>query len=369
MRSPILSRIFSVGFIFLILLGSPFLRAEQDGERVGVFYFPGWRDNTPYSPAKFPWDRIKEYPERKPLLGWYDEGRAEVLDSHLKWMSEYGVSFVVFDWYFGKNRKVNLSHVLDAYLVAKDRHGVGFTIMWANHDTLPESVGDWKSMVDVWLDSYLSDPDYLRVGGAPVVFVFSARLFEKQAEQTGSTVKELIALAKGWAKEKGFKGLHFVVGSEAVQPLIGSSSAVTGYSAFFTYNWHRGPRDARVSHSFAELDDGYRRQWSLFLSDSLLPLVVPMTVGWDRRPWGGSSDSLHDESMASPAEFRAHLDAGAFFMKKMRSKYVAGDGAEFAKLAVVCCWNEFGEGAFLEPSKAWGFQYLDAIRSVFGKGR
>ena len=34
-------------------------------------------------------------------------------------------------------------------------------------------------------------------------------------------------------------------------------------------------------------------------------------------------------------------------------------------MAIIEAWNEWGEGAYIEPNTEWGFGYLDAIRDVF----
>ena len=33
---------------------------------------------------------------------------------------------------------------------------------------------------------------------------------------------------------------------------------------------------------------------------------------------------------------------------------------------VICCWNEFGEGSYIEPTKKDGFSYLEKVKKVFG---
>ncbi len=62
---------------------------------IGIYYYPGW------SPDRMgTWKRQAETPERDSLLGWYEEGRAEVADWHIKWAVENGISFFVYDWYW-----------------------------------------------------------------------------------------------------------------------------------------------------------------------------------------------------------------------------------------------------------------------------
>jgi hypothetical protein len=36
------------------------------------------------------------------------------------------------------------------------------------------------------------------------------------------------------------------------------------------------------------------------------------------------------------------------------------------KILMIEAWNEFGEGSYIEPTKKWGFSYLETIKNVFG---
>jgi hypothetical protein len=33
---------------------------------------------------------------------------------------------------------------------------------------------------------------------------------------------------------------------------------------------------------------------------------------------------------------------------------------------MVCCWNEYGEGSYIEPTKMYDLEYLKRIKKVFG---
>lgn len=37
-----------------------------------------------------------------------------------------------------------------------------------------------------------------------------------------------------------------------------------------------------------------------------------------------------------------------------------------AKIGAICCWNEFGEGFYIEPTKKDRFSYLDKVKKLFG---
>lgn len=336
---------------------------HADTYQIGVFYFPGWKDGQPGAPSAMPWVPIKAFPEREPALGWYDEGSADVMRQQLDWMQSYGIDFVVFDWYYVEGRKVLLEHALASYMRAPNRSKTRFSILWANHSNMPKSLQDWQAMVGYWVKYYFPRPEFMRMDGRPVVFVFSADSLKKQAESFGATSKHLLDSAQEIARAAGFEGINFIAGTGAYLSMIDSYARDAGYAGFSAYNYHQGPLSPynTPSHSYEELDQGYQAHWSRFAEKGGLPLIVPITAGWDKRPWGGSIDPAHDLSFSTTEEFGKHLDAAKRFMDE-NPKLTKGMG-------VVCCWNEFGEGSYIEPTKKDGFGYLEKIRSVFGVSR
>lgn len=334
---------------------------------LGVFYYPGWKHGAlglPAGPAD-PWERIRAFPEREPLLGWYDEGQPAVMAQQLRWMQQHGVGFVVFDWYWGAEQEY-LGHALQAYQRVPERHGTPYALMWANHGRAPVSRRDFTAMVEELLARHLKRPEYLHVDGRPLVFIQLPEQLDRNARLLGSDGGQLLQEAQAMARTAGLaEGILFVAGANAGPGGVADGMArAQGYGAYFNYNYHAGPGartrgQLRFSHSFAELDEGYRAHWDWFLRQGDLPYIVPLTAGWDKRPWGGSSDPRHDDSIPSDAEFLAHLRAGA--------ERLAAEPARTLGLAVLCCWNEFGEGSIVEPTKARGLRTLEAVRSVFAR--
>ena len=114
-----------------------------------------------------------------------------------------------------------------------------------------------------------------------------------------------------------------------------------------------------ISETYDQLDKAYRTQWEWILKNSKLPYFTPMTSGWDKRPWGGSSPAAHDNSVSTPETFESHLRAAKALMDAYpeRSK----------RTGMLCCWNEFGEGSYIEPTKRHGMRYLEKVQDVFGQ--
>jgi hypothetical protein len=334
--------------------------------RTGVFYFPGWKDGSLGNAYARPWEPIKAFPERQPLLGWYDEGRDSVMAQHLSWMRDHGIGYVVFDYYWRgeEHQQPLMDHALRAYMRVKAGKGVQFAIMWANHDKRPKQGRDFYELFAHWLQVYLRDPDYLRIDGKPVVFVMLGEELDIRARMFGSSARQLLDRAQIMARQAGLPGIFFVAGAGPGTETVQGGGTRMGYSAYFAYNHHTGPagrigNEQRESHTYAELDQAYRVTWQWFMSGKAdLPYIVSLTSGWDRRPWGGSGDRRHDNSVATPAAFKQHLQAGKSILQRY-PQYTVG-------LSVICCWNEFGEGSYIEPTRGNGMGFLEAVRDVFG---
>lgn len=328
------------------------LNSAERAMKLGVYYFPGWRDRTPHAPADYPWERIKAYPEREPVLGWYDEGDVSVMQSHVHMMADHGLGFVAFDWYWGRDNQVYLEHALRAFLSVADRRGLEFSLLWANHDGVPVTLSNFDRMVAYWIKNYFGNRSFLRVDGKPVVIVFSANELDNQAKMLGLTPAALMSRAQGMARSAGLPGIYFVAGTTSDEPKFHAfSRADSGYSAISAYNLHWMPGASHAAHSYAELDAAYRKHWERYELLGELPVIYPLSSGWDKRPWGGSADPLADRSVATPDEFEQHLRAGVQTIQRVGAPH----------LGVICCWNEFGEGSYIEPTRSLGAAVLERV--------
>lgn len=332
--------------------------AQQDPYNIGVYYFPGWANHQKGAQFPLPWEKIKPFPEREPMLGWYKDGSDDVARQHIDWMADHGIDFVVFDWYWSKESAVYLEHALASYLRSPNRDRVGFSILWANHNQVPVSRDNFDRMIHYWVRYYFGQKGYLRVEGKPVVFIFYAEFLKNDAAKLGLSTKDLLDSAQEIAKQNGLPGIYFVAGTPAVSPMIDGYASASGYSALSAYNYHGGLKSPVMSRSFPELDAAYQEHWDRFGRKGDLPVIVPMTSGWDKRPWGGSRDPKHDESVSTPGQFERHLRAAKTFMDNTTNKT--------PKMGVICCWNEFGEGSYIEPTKQDGFSHLEKVKKVFG---
>lgn len=341
----------------LALLCSKTMAAEYS---IGVYYFPGW---TEYKDAWWnpPWEKIKPYPEMEPVLGWYPEGDDSIAEKQLAWMTNYEIDFVAYDWYWD-GKAPFLNHAIDAYRRVASTQKPSYCLLWANHSEIPSRPEHFTAMVDYWLTNYFKDPNYLRLDGKPVVIVFSPEQLRNNAAMFGKSTRELFALARDRAVKAGMPGIWFIGHAPANAYWVNGFMPEQGYDALTAYNYHSkgfaGEFTGKEppSTSYAELLEGYKSQWNWILQNSSLPYVVPMSSGWDSRPWG--SNTPHDNSRSTPESFRQMLLAGREVMDRYPDKT--------RRMGIIYAWNEFGEGGYIEPTKKWGFQYLQAVKDVFG---
>jgi hypothetical protein len=329
--------------------------------RIGTYYFPGWKDNQLGNPRRRPWEPLQLYVDREPLLGWYAEDSPGVMDQQLKWMRDYGLDYVVFDFLWSGDNRPLLTAGIDAYLGANDRHGVQFSLIWTNHTTFKFTKAQFQTLFTFWATRYFKHRDYVKVDGKPLVFIFSADTLDANAKAIGMTTPELVAMADDIVKPMGLPGVSFIGASTGSRYKFAGS----GYQGFSAYNYHSPAsapltpaRPENLARSYVELDDSYQDQWAWMRNKAHGLYVLPMTSGWDKRPWGGSKDPKHDDSRSTPAEFRNHLLAAR--------KFLDSNPELTRRMGVICCWNEFGEGSFIEPTKVDGMKYLEQVRDVFG---
>ncbi|MCS7253134.1 MAG: glycoside hydrolase family 99-like domain-containing protein [Armatimonadetes bacterium] len=316
---------------------------------VGVYYFPGWKTASQWMP-------IISFPERKPLLGWYREGDPEVADWHIKWAVEHGITFFAYDWYWVRGAR-QLEHALhDGYMRARYRHMLKFCLLWANHNPPnTSSLEDCIAVTRFWIEHYFRRPEYLTIDGKPVVIIFSTHRLSEDLG-TYENVRKAFDAMRGECIKAGLQGLYIIacVGNAAHAEM----AAKEGYDAVTAYNWPTlGMPPSLRRASFDSLIEAYRRNWEDIAVRSPIPLMLPISGGWDSRPWHGENALVRYGR--TPENFRRHLQDAKRMLEDERFK------GKLLPMVLIEAWNEWGEGSYIEPHAEFAFGYLDAIREVF----
>lgn len=314
---------------------------------VGSYYFPGH-----FSPQR--WIPFRRLGFPTPLLGYYRDGEEGVMDWHIKWATEHGISFFAFDWYYDWRRGESTDHnlALDrGFLQARFRHLMQFTLMWCNES--PTDVGyqeeDMLRLARVLTRLYFCQPNYLRIHGDNVLIIsIPERVIEAFGPQGAARVFEQMAQV---SRAEGYGGLFPVAKQHTDQETLRAA----GFRATTGYNYPLAgmtQEELRARHApYESLIAGYEEIWQQATAPGSLPYIVPVLPGWDSRPWYLGDAIVRTDP--SPRLF-ARMCANA-------RRYVDPS----LRMIIAECWNEFGEGSYLEPTAQTGFGYLDAMRSVF----
>lgn len=323
---------------------------------LGMMVCSLWR--TAKTPA---WDRVKPYPERRPVLGYYDEGNPEVNDWEIKYMAEHGIDFEIFCWYKPEGSEGQMiktptsSYAIDGLKRSKYANMMKYCIIWENKTAHLATMQDFKeNLVPFWIENYFKDPNYYTIDGKPVFTIheinaFIRQLDKSQVDEAGyAKVKEAIAYLKSECEKAGLGGCIVMTNNGGGTNFDITKADEIGLDAVYTYGF--GSNGASPE---------YVKMMSKSYVDTGVDYIGLASQGFDSYPWSGNRglqityDDFEDVCRWLRDDFTKNLANG-----KYGRNVVTFDN-----------WNEYGEGHILAPTDGDGFNYLDIIKKVFSKSQ
>lgn len=297
-------------------------------------------------------------------LGYYDLRDVGVMHKQAALAKEFGLYGFCFYYYWFNGRRV-LETPLDNWL--QFGPDFPFCICWANenwtrrwdgqdHDVLLHQ--DYTpGFEDQWMDDVLpllSDTRYIRVDGAPMLLVYRI-----------DKIPNPRATAERWraiCKERGLGRIHLV----AVQSFGLEDPRRYGFDAAVQFPPHNTHYllDPRKVPGVDPQFTGYLEDQIAVAADYLArpepeyPVYQGVMPAWDNTPRIGRR--AHIDLHASPALYETWLKSSVG--KALRAS------AKQAPFVFINAWNEWAEGAYLEPDTANGRAYLAATRRALVAG-
>ena len=159
-------------------------------------------------------------------------------------------------------------------------------------------------------------------------------------------------------RQAGLGELHLSEAINALLAAVGLDSR-SGHS----WSWSATPGEICVDYGIAAEQNIGR--YECFTRDFNLPYNPVFMTGWDSSPRTVQSDIYENSgypftailSGSTPAQFEKYL-------RKVRA-FLESD-AFTGNFLLLHSWNEWTEGAYLEPDEENRFGHLEAIRNVFG---
>ena len=351
-------------------------------------YYPGWKKGGNVAHNGF-YD-LHDYPERTPLWGYYDESSPEVFDWQIKWALEHGINCFIHCWY--RNREnignpvtvedLRLGHAIhEAFFNARYKDMMKFAIMWECVWGKAQDKNDLiNNLLPFWVEQYFSKPNYLKIDGKPVLFVYNLKEMMK-AIGGFDPAKEAFDALREEIKKYGFDGIHITANHQATKVDLTNqwwdsldTYKKMGMDSNFQYGWSiaiedltdaeyenylkRGgyvPSDFALKFFENQIDMRvkYDPDYTMYVASSML----------DSEPWfkvfGKSEKGPTLRYIFSIPEYVEHLK---YVKKTIDSLPETSVGKN---ILVLDNWNEWSEGHYIAPSLEHGFKKLQAIREIF----
>ncbi len=339
---------------------------------VGAYYFSGWWRDPPshFKPSiaiAGVTDWRTQYPDREPLVGWYDD-RQEIMDTQIEEAKADGLSFFAFDWYPKRPGQAlpgsveNVNNGLHFFINSKNKNKMQFALAYVNAAPFGMDEQEWKTTCDEWVQ-YFKDPRYVRVAGKPLFIILDASAMQKDL---GGPEKAHAALQLLRQKATDAGVGKILIGGGLPWPGPGGGFAkkfaYTGFDFYTAYNYPMARLQPK-GNDYGDLISLQPQLWNDFITQSILPYLPVITVGWDRRPILGNNATWFEQR--TPAKFRILLQEAREAMTREK-KLRMPNGSDGRPVLLVYAWNELGEGGILAPTQKEGDAYLAQIREVFG---
>jgi hypothetical protein len=370
--------------------------------QIAAYYFPNYhvdpQNEVWHGKGWTEWDLVKNArprfsrhrQPRVPLWGYEDESDPAVMGKKIDVAVAHGLDAFIFDWYWHEEGPYLSAALERGFLHAPNpSKGLAFALMWANHDwadihpaprtkpwnvlrkgaTTPAVFRDATAHV---IDRYFSQDNYWRLDGRPY---FSFYDVAKLVDGLGGPEAAAEALAdfRMRSRHAGCGDLHLnaILWTEILLPGEGARGIDRGlverlgFDSVTHYVWlHHATMDRFPLTPYARYRESAVCQWEDFSRSFSVPYFPVVCTGWDSSPRTIASDRYEPLGYpflpvleeATPAEFREALESARAFLE-----------LKGVQVATINAWNEWTEGAYLEPDTWHGLAYLEAVRDVFGR--
>ncbi len=341
---------------------------EKDFLRTIAFYLPQFHaiaeNNEWWGDGFTEWTNVKK---AKPLfdghyqphiphddIGFYDLRDVNVQKKQVEMAKKYSIDgFCYYHYWFGGKK------LLETPLQNLLKHpeiNMPFCICWANEnwtrrwDGRDEEVliaqnhsdDDDISFIND-LIPILKDTRYIKVDGKPVVLIYRPQLLP-DARKTMRTWRNE-------ANKNGIDGLYIIRVEnfdKGKPPADFGADAAVKFAPNFDVCLKKKVSDSPVICSYDDL-----LEEDIFDTVQVYPKYKSVCPSWDnaaRRQDRGGVTFVND----NPMKFKYWLDEAIDYTRY----YFKGE----RQLLFINAWNEWGEGAHLEPDKKCGYQWLEIVR-------
>lgn len=340
----------------------------------------------------------EQYQPRTPLNeNYYDLLDTKVMVEQARLAKEYGIyGFCYYHYWFGDSKKL-LEKPIENMLESKDVD-IPFCLCWANENwskrwdggnneiIVEQDYGDekaWRNHIEYLMDFFL-DERYIRVDDMPLLVIYKPELIPN--------FNNMISYFQKSARSNGLKGIKIAAQYPTIIFMDSEKKDNIDYYIHFEPRYIQEiDRQEKIGcvqknnekmrslikqwllkHSFSSLIKlgqkiigvsnkanfsleirDYDKDWEKILEvEQYGASDIPGAfVDWDNTPRNTSGLAYKG---ANPEKFERYL-------KKLIDKI---DNSKCEKMIFLNAWNEWAEGAYLEPDVKYGYKYLESLKKA-----
>lgn len=304
------------------------------------------------------------YQPREPYRDfYYDLTDPRVREWQANLAKTYGIyGFCYYHYWF--NGKRLLEKPFDAVL-ASGKPDFPFCLSWANESwtrkwdggskdvIMPQHYGgekDWEAHFNYLLNAF-QDERYIRIDDKPLFIIYRPEV-----------IPNLTKMLDYWdtlAKQNGLKGIYFVQTFNGFRPLKPNKR----FDAAVEFEPHFTLAHGNCTNPWKQMDGyagkkkilDYDNIWSCMLNRNRIQhkkVFLGAFNDWDNTARMRQAGTVYNG--ANPSKFESYLSRQ---IQRASNVYTS-------EFVFINAWNEWAEGAYLEPDKRFKYQYLEAVRNA-----
>lgn len=335
-----------------------------------VYYYP-WYGNTNFNGRNYLRHEIT--PRQLPTLGEYDQREPEVISQHLKWSQEANINLWATSWW-GPGHHTDRNTL--AIMKNKDLPGTKIALLYETTGRVKNGdVSNVYGDIDYAAKTYFNDPNYLRIDGKPVLYVYLARVLHKDG-----TLDDVTREMRRAAVDNGFDDMY-IIGDASFGNPKGTDyepfqllDAVTNYDPYGSLG--------RPKYAGQEKVDKYRDQqegWKRNANSAGCNFIPGVTPGYNEK-------GVRDGHSPMSRRLTPQSEFGSLFRALMEDAVNQVDEGT-GNMVMITSWNEWHEDTQIEPVggsgvtttpnsrtegveyEAYGMRYLNILRDVTSRRR
>jgi lipopolysaccharide biosynthesis protein len=290
-------------------------------------------------------------------LGFYDLRLKEVRHRQVELAKNYGIDGFCFHFYWFNGRRV-LEKPLEDFIADKELD-FPFCVNWANENwtrrwdglesdiLLEQKYSDKDDLAFIeTVSKIFKDPRYIKVDGKPLLMIYRVSLFPD--------IKATVKRWRAYCQKEGIGEIYLVLthSFEHTDPTeIGFDAAVEFSPNTFSVkvqNANQKFYNQNYNGMVFDYDDAVLYSLNMKKPDyTKFKTVFPSWDNEARKPGAGTSFIN-----STPQKYEKWL--------KKIYRYTKQHLPERERFVFINAWNEWAEGAYLEPDRKYGYAYLEA---------